>query len=287
MSLTLFAWLILLAVLVSVGLTYMWFKKRDGLAAKQIRDELSQLRAVLDTSEDAIVTINLQGEIIGFNRTAENLFLWLEEQVKGKNVNMLMPEPFKSAHDIYLKGYSIDKSSKVISKSRELTAIKRNGVEFPISLTVLKVKRSDPVVFVGFIKDLTSQRNLEKHLAAAQRSYQALINNIPGVLFQCKPDQNRSLYYVAQVIERMTGHKSADLLQSKVGLSIMMHPDDVVPVYEVILQAAKSMKNYSVVYRVVTASGDVRPILEVGQPVTVGQGDIVINGMMMFKDQPS
>jgi PAS domain S-box-containing protein len=75
-------------------------KRAAAVASAQL--DAALLRSIIDTAPDAIVTINVSGDILSFSPAAERMFGYRAAEVIGRNVNMLMPEPYHSEHDGYL-----------------------------------------------------------------------------------------------------------------------------------------------------------------------------------------
>lgn len=110
---------------------------------RQISIGKSRLQTILDTAIDAIITIDGYGLIQEFNLAAEQLFGYKASEVIGKNVKMLMPEPYSSAHDNHLRSYRHTGQAKVIGTSREFSGKHKNGKIIPIRLSVGKVDMPD------------------------------------------------------------------------------------------------------------------------------------------------
>jgi two-component system sensor kinase FixL len=125
----------------------------------------SQLLAVMDAAVDAVILIDCTGRIEAINRSGERLFGWSSAELAGCNVSVLMPEPYRSAHDGYLARYLATGDSHIIGTGRELQAQRRDGSVFPAHLSVGRVAGVDPPQFVGFIRDTTAQH---AHIAWVQ-----------------------------------------------------------------------------------------------------------------------
>ncbi len=117
-----------------------------------------ELRALLDAAVDAVIVIDHQGRISTFNRAAERLFGYRAAELIGERVNVLMPEPYRSAHDGYLSDYLRTGQARIIGIGREILAQRRDGSTFPASLAVGEVTGSKPPRFIGFIHDITSRK---------------------------------------------------------------------------------------------------------------------------------
>jgi two-component system sensor kinase FixL len=120
--------------------------------------------ALLDAAVDAIIIIDRGGRIRRFNRAAEKLFGYSEDEVRGRNVSLLMPEPHRSRHDGYLDRYLRTGRAAIIGKGREETGVRHNGETFPMQLSVGEIKQAGLEGFVGIIRDLTSVRRAQEQV---------------------------------------------------------------------------------------------------------------------------
>ncbi|RKZ97786.1 MAG: hypothetical protein DRQ46_04010, partial [Gammaproteobacteria bacterium] len=114
-----------------------------------------KMRSILDSTIDAIITISADGEIDSFNKAAETMFGYPADYVIGKNINMLMPEPYHSEHDGYMQNYHQTGEQKAIGRVRVVEAQRVDGSTFPIELTVSEVALSGAKLFTGIIRDIT------------------------------------------------------------------------------------------------------------------------------------
>ncbi len=124
----------------------------------------AQVRTILEVAVDAIITIDRRGTIGIFNRAAQEMFGYKPAEVVGKNVTVLMPQPYKSEHDGYLHNYMRTGKKKIIGIGREVAAMKKDGTIFPIDLAVSEVQVGNEVTFTGIIRDITERKLLEKEI---------------------------------------------------------------------------------------------------------------------------
>jgi two-component system, HptB-dependent secretion and biofilm response regulator len=96
-------------------------------------DALRRIQAISDSVIDALITINTNGMIATVNRATEYIFGWQSDELLGKNIRMLMPEPYHSQHDDYLASYLRTKGPKIIGQPREVTGLRKDGTQFPIT----------------------------------------------------------------------------------------------------------------------------------------------------------
>ncbi len=120
------------------------------------------LRSIIETSPDALLTISDRGCIQSFNPAAELMFGYGTDEVIGKNVKCLMPQPFRDEHDGYLERYVATGERRIIGIGREVLARKKNGEVFPIELAVSEVQLADRRIFAGFIRDASARHATEQ-----------------------------------------------------------------------------------------------------------------------------
>ncbi len=135
-----------------------------------------ELRAVLDAAVDAIIVIDARGRIETFSRAAEQLFGYEAAEVVGRNVSMLMPDPYRSKHDQYIGNYLRTGEERIIGRGREVVACRRDGSCFPISLAVGRIESEPEPRFVGFIHDISARVQAVEELRRARDRAQSYLD---------------------------------------------------------------------------------------------------------------
>lgn len=126
------------------------------------------LRSVLETVPDAMVVIDHQGVILLFSAAAERLFGYTGDEVRGRNVSMLMPSPYRDQHDSYLARYLATGERRIIGIGRVVVGQRKDGGTFPMELTVGEVRHEGERLFTGFVRDLTERQRTEARLQELQ-----------------------------------------------------------------------------------------------------------------------
>jgi two-component system sensor kinase FixL len=121
-------------------------------------------RAIVESAGDGIMLISAQGTIEAFNPAAEKLFGYAVAEILGRNVNVLMPPPYRYEHDQYLANYMAGGPAKMIGIGREVTARRRNGEDFPARLSVGEMSVDGETRFTGIVHDLTERVQMEQRL---------------------------------------------------------------------------------------------------------------------------
>ncbi|MEJ0018348.1 MAG: PAS domain S-box protein [Acetobacteraceae bacterium] len=121
----------------------------------------SLIATVLDTVVDGLITIDRIGTIQSFNKACVALFGYEPDAVIGRNVRMLMPEPYHGEHDQYIAAYLDTGVPKIIRIGREVMGRRKDGTTFPMELAVGESPEAGIHAFVGIVRDLTERREAE------------------------------------------------------------------------------------------------------------------------------
>jgi two-component system sensor kinase FixL len=138
---------------------------RPSVDALRISD--ARWRAVIDAAVDGIVVIDARGRIEAFNHAAESMFGYAEDDVVGKNVAMLMPEPHRSQHDGYIEHHLRTGERRVIGIGRAVIGQRSDGQRFPLHLSVGEFAIDGETHFTGILHDLSRRTELEERLREA------------------------------------------------------------------------------------------------------------------------
>jgi PAS domain S-box-containing protein len=134
------------------------------LFEQELRDTTGRLRGIVETAVDGIITIDERGMVETMNPAAERIFGYNAGEVIGKNVSMLMPEPYHSEHDDYLDRYRRTGERRIIGIGREVRGRRKNGTEFPMDLAVSATNLGTRRIFTGLVRDISARKKLEQEI---------------------------------------------------------------------------------------------------------------------------
>lgn len=167
--------LIAAAAFVLIGLAVAiggeWFQRariETETAAAVLARREAHLQSILDTVPDAMIVIDEAGLIRDFSPAAERMFGWRAAEMAGQNVKVLMPDPYRSAHDGYLERYYRTGERRIIGKGRVVVGERQDGSTFPLELAVGEMQAEGQRFFTGFIRDLTERQEAEARLQELQ-----------------------------------------------------------------------------------------------------------------------
>ncbi|MBI1187036.1 MAG: PAS domain S-box protein [Alphaproteobacteria bacterium] len=134
--------------------------------ALDVREAL--VKSIFDAAPDAMIEIDTDGRVQTFSAAAERMFGWTAPEVLGRDVSMLMPEPYRAGHDGFMHRYMTTGERRIIGIGRVVTAERKDGSTFPIELAVGEMHVDGVRSFTGFIRDLTQRQETEARLQELQ-----------------------------------------------------------------------------------------------------------------------
>lgn len=146
-------------------------------AEQAIRASEKRFRSVVQTASDAIITANSCGQITFWNLAAEDMFGYSADEIVGKPLTAIMPERYREAH---LKGLSrLVKTGqpRLEGKIAEFEGLKKDGSEFPISLSIASWGIEEGMFFTAIIRDITKRKQIEQALRQSEENYHEIFNS--------------------------------------------------------------------------------------------------------------
>jgi len=146
--------------------------RRSRSEAEEVAEDLigreAHLRSILDTVPDAMIVIDESAHVQSFSMAAERLFGYAAGEVLGRNISMLMPSPYREAHDGYIRRYLTTGERRIIGIGRVVVGERKDGTTFPMELAVGEMRSRAGRFFTGFIRDLSERQETEARLQELQ-----------------------------------------------------------------------------------------------------------------------
>jgi PAS domain S-box-containing protein len=140
------------------------------LQEKLLHESENKFRFITETANDAIISANDQGKIISWNKAAEKIFGYSQEEAAGRSLDMIVPERFREAHNKGMARISKGGSPRVIGKTVELSGLHKNSTEFPIELSLSTWVIEGERHFCGIIRDITRRKIAENALKKSEEN---------------------------------------------------------------------------------------------------------------------
>ena len=148
--------------------------RRFSAQASELESSEKRYRQIIETALDAVVGMDANGRIVDWNARAAITFGWLREEVIGKRLSdTIIPELYREAHERGLRRFLDSGEGRILNTRIELVALRRDGLEFPVELTVSHLKAGAGHFFAAFIRDITEQKRAERALRDAKEAAEA------------------------------------------------------------------------------------------------------------------
>ncbi|VAX25879.1 hypothetical protein MNBD_NITROSPINAE02-425 [hydrothermal vent metagenome] len=150
----------------------------------QLRDAEERLRGITESANDAIIMLNSNGTVTFWNPAAELMYGYCAEEIIGEKLTeYIVPATYRERHDNGLANFKIDGQGSVIGKTVELSAVRKNGQEFPIELSLAAVKIQREWHAVGVTRDITTRKKAEEKLRLNQDRLSRIVETIAEGLY--------------------------------------------------------------------------------------------------------
>lgn len=203
-------------------------EQKNTTALLQSREQA--LRLAMESILDAFITISERGEIETFNPAAEKMFGYKAREVIGKNVKVLMPQPYRRDHDGYLRRYRKTNKAHIIGDTREVAGLRKDGSTFAMSLAVSEHSQDGRRAFTGVIRDITEQKAAEHALRESEERYALAIKGANEGIWDW--DLKTNYLFVSDRLKQIIGLEPIKKLKANSNIVFddfilsQIHPED-------------------------------------------------------------
>jgi two-component system sensor kinase FixL len=195
----------------SIGMSATIGREPTGSEAAQ-GDAL--FRAVVEAALDPIVVIDRMGAIRSVNRATEQVFGYAAAELVGRNVTMLMPEPYAGEHASYLATHLRTGEKKIIGIGRDVSGRRKDGSEFPMYLAVGEAELGGETIFVGILRDISTRKSGELAQRESELRLRSILDTVPDGIIVI--DERGAIQSFSPAAERLFGYAAGEV----VGLNV-------------------------------------------------------------------
>jgi len=200
-------------------------------AEESLRISEEKNRLIMNSALDAIVCIDVNGNVTFWNAQAERIFGWKHNELMGKKLSAyIIPENFRKTHDNGMDHYVKTGESKVFNKISELSALNKDGEVFPIELTVIPIKQSNEEFFCAFIRDITERKKAEVKILQSNERFEKVTEATNDAIWDW--DIVNQTYYRSKAIENFFGKEASKSFSTSEFWEDNFHPEDLIKVQE-------------------------------------------------------
>jgi PAS domain S-box-containing protein len=196
-----------------------------GQADRLLAESHARYKAIFETVVDGIITIDERGRIDAFNPAAERIFGYTPDEVIGRNVSLLMPEPDHSAHDGYLANYLRTGHAGVIGIGREVTGRRKDGSTFAMDLAVAEERIGGRRHFNGIVRDISARKAVERRLQETLSLQSAILSSASyGII---STDAEGVIRAFNAAAEGILGYRAGEVVGQHVPTRLFHDPDEL------------------------------------------------------------
>jgi len=222
-------------------------------AHRKLNASEDRFRSVVQAATDAIILSDAQGTIVSWNRAAQHLFGYSEEEIVGRPLSHIMPTRYRQAHLRGLQRMKDTGESHMMGKPVELAGLRKDGSEFPLELSLGTWTTETERFFCGFIRDITDRKKSEEALRVSEERFRRLVETANVIPWEadCSTWQ---MTYVGPQASTILGFPAQDWYCENFWED-HLHPDDSEWVVRTCRENSYHQRNFSLEYRMLGADG--------------------------------
>ncbi|MBI5892957.1 MAG: PAS domain S-box protein [Deltaproteobacteria bacterium] len=172
-------------------------KLNQEISLRQIAEEnfkinAERFRVVAENAADAIICLEAPDNIVLWNKKAEEMFGYKADEVMGMNLHsIIVPEKFREKTSKGLNRFFETGTGPVVGKTIELSALRKDGREFPIELSISAMNIQGKWQSAGIIRDITERKTAEKMIRESESRYKYLIDSVTGYIYTVKVENGK------------------------------------------------------------------------------------------------
>ncbi|MGH2381682.1 MAG: EAL domain-containing protein [Candidatus Limnocylindria bacterium] len=255
---------------------------RPRETARPVPEPMSAAAAVREVAAhalEAVVTMDAAGLLTGWNSHAEELFGWNASDVIGKPMEqVIVPERYRAAHLAGLTRYRLTGRGRLLDTRTKITALHHDGHEVEVEISITALAEAEGVTFVGFLRDLTAEHQLEEALRAVEARYAGVISHLPGVVYVDRLGGGG--LYVSPKVDEILGYSVEEWLANDGLWTQLLHPDDRERALSQLRHGEASGGSFAYIYRLNARDGRVVWIRDQATVHREANGELIVSGVM-------
>jgi len=253
-------------------------------AESALDESEERFRSLVESATDAIVLADEQGNIISWNKTANRLFGYGEEEVQGRPLTMLMPVRYREAHEQGFRRLQATGESKIIGHLIAVEGLRKDGTEFPLELSLATWKSHGRSFYSGIIRDITDRRHSEEALDRLRRQHALILTQAGEGIYGL--DRLGHTTFVNTAASTLLGYDIDELLGQSMH-QVLHHtradgrsyPLEECPIHASIRDGRVHRGTREVFWR---KDGTSFPVEYVSTPIR--EGDSLVGAVVVFRD---
>ncbi|MCI0538613.1 MAG: PAS domain S-box protein [Verrucomicrobiales bacterium] len=194
-------------------------------AATALRESEERVRQIVATALDAVITIDEKGKVVSWNREAERIFGWTNQEMIGQSLaETIVPSRHREAHQRGLQHFLATGHGPILNKRLELTALHRSGREFPVELAVTPIRLDKGNIFSAFVRDISERKQAEEQILNLNATLEQRVQQRTAQLETANKELEAFSYSVSHDLRAPLRHINgfAELLGREISTSLSL-----------------------------------------------------------------
>ncbi|MET0759799.1 MAG: PAS domain S-box protein [Flavobacterium sp.] len=154
-------------------------EERLKIYTQKLKDDEEQIQTIFNGAPDSVIVIDTESIVLKWNPMAESVFGWGKTEAIGKPLyELIIPPRYRESHKKGMEHYLSTGIGPILNKTTELEAVNKEGKEFPVSLSISPIKMDGKYLFIGFVRDITENKNAINELYENEEKLRLIIENI-------------------------------------------------------------------------------------------------------------
>ena len=235
-------------------------------------DSQAQLSAVLNTVGEGIITIDSTSTIVMVNQEVEAIWGYLQDELIGEKLQILMPEKYRRRHAAGLKRYLKTRVERVLGEQLELEGLRKDGSSFPLELRIAETRMDDRLLFTAAVRDITERKRAEEQILTNQQMLSDAEQIAHMGSFEWNIPANTLTW--SDGLYRIYGLQPQEFEATFEAFLNRVHPDDRERVKRTVEEAYSDAKPFSMEERIVRPDGAVRVLLSKAEVIKDEKGEL-------------
>lgn len=179
-------------------------RARDELEST-VATRTAYLTGIIETALNGIIVTDSKGKLEEFSPAAERIFGYTKDEVVEKNISILLSGPFSESAASALRDYDRDHNLEYFGKQLEVTAVRKDGTEFPLEVAANEATIGEARIIVSVVNDISERREIEFELRRSRAQYRQLVEELGGKFFLFSHDPSGRFLFTSEGMESVFG----------------------------------------------------------------------------------
>lgn len=207
-----------------------------------VADSEAFLSSILATTNEAIISIDADQNIILFNSGAEQVFGYTEDEVLGKSIEMLIPPEFRSGHAGHIRAFAGEAViSRRMNERSEVTGCRKDSETFPAEASITKAEVGGQAIFTVILRDITRRKNTENALYQSETRYRSIIDNMADTFY--RTDIDGRVIMASPAVEELLGYTPDEAIGMELA-SLYVDPEGRAKFLEALASSDRGVRDY-------------------------------------------